>query len=63
MNRLFKCLSKACYSSVYGDNPLEPGEVDVKQMDKFRECAEGEMKIARRQQTTTMNPTGTGEQK
>ncbi len=62
MNCIFKCMSKACYSSVYGDSPLEPGEVDVKRMDKFRECAEREMKIARRQQTTK-NPPGTGEQK
>jgi hypothetical protein len=51
MNCIFQCMSEECYFSVYGgDNiPLEPGEVDVTRMDKFRLCVEVEIKRARRQ--------------
>lgn len=48
MNCIFQCMSRDCYLSVYGGSPLEPGEVDVPRMDKFRQCVEAEIKSARR---------------
>ncbi|XP_024381696.1 uncharacterized protein [Physcomitrium patens] len=37
-NCAMKCLSPDCYQSVYGNDPLEEGELDLKRGREFRFC-------------------------
>ena len=32
-----KCVSPSCYSAIYGSQPLEPGEIDVK-YSQYKAC-------------------------
>ena len=50
MNCIFQCSSPACYEKIYAPNPLEDGEVDLDRARQFEECAEEEIKEARRRQ-------------
>jgi hypothetical protein len=34
---LRRCVSPGCYAKVYGQNPLEPGEIDV-HYPKYKHC-------------------------
>lgn len=37
-NCVNECVSKDCYDEVYGDEPLEDGEVDHKRSRSFQTC-------------------------
>mmetsp|Transcript_58434 Transcript_58434/g.161690 ORF Transcript_58434/g.161690 Transcript_58434/m.161690 type:complete len:159 (-) Transcript_58434:79-555(-) len=39
---LAKCVSQPCYAEVYGEDPLEPGEVDRTRSIKFNACVRKE---------------------
>ena len=43
-----RCVSSACHDRVYGDIPLEPGEVDRLRYAEFEVCAKREVKEAAR---------------
>jgi len=43
-----RCISSACHDRVYGDSPLEPGEVDRLRYAEFEVCAKKEAKEAAR---------------
>uniref|UniRef100_A0A7S0RAH5 Uncharacterized protein n=1 Tax=Pyramimonas obovata TaxID=1411642 RepID=A0A7S0RAH5_9CHLO len=43
-NCILKCVSDACYADVYGDDPLEDGEVDNVRGKSFRSCVKKEIK-------------------
>mmetsp|Transcript_9570 Transcript_9570/g.24790 ORF Transcript_9570/g.24790 Transcript_9570/m.24790 type:complete len:115 (+) Transcript_9570:56-400(+) len=57
-NCVMRCQSEACYESVFGEEELEPGEVDSVRSNKFQQClrkeksarlaVEREMRRARR---------------
>ena len=50
MNCVQLCLSPACYQKVYGDEPLEDGEIDVDRAKTFEVCVKEEMRLARKLQ-------------
>ncbi|XP_073384917.1 uncharacterized protein [Physcomitrium patens] len=37
------CVSPTCYDSVYGSDPLEEGEVDLRRGREFKACIRGQM--------------------
>jgi hypothetical protein len=43
-----RCISSACHDRVYGDSPLEAGEVDRLRYAEFEACAKKEVKEAAR---------------
>lgn len=43
-NCVNKCVSSACYEEVYGDNPLEDGEIDSVRNRKFVGCVRQEVR-------------------
>lgn len=48
MNCVQLCISPACYQEAYGEEPLEDGELDIDHALKFEECAQEEMRLARK---------------
>eukprot|EP01138_Halocafeteria_seosinensis_P010923 gb/GECG01011156.1/.p1 GENE.gb/GECG01011156.1/~~gb/GECG01011156.1/.p1 ORF type:complete len:154 (+),score=10.79 gb/GECG01011156.1/:1-462(+) len=42
-NCVNECISKVCYDKVYGDNPLEPGEIDSGRRAAFVRCAKKDL--------------------
>mmetsp|Transcript_12052 Transcript_12052/g.15781 ORF Transcript_12052/g.15781 Transcript_12052/m.15781 type:complete len:128 (+) Transcript_12052:103-486(+) len=53
VNCFYDCLSPSCYDEIYGDNPLEPGEIDFDRYQKFEKCLKDErtqLKKERRKQ-------------
>ena len=43
-NCILRCVSNTCYGNIYGDDPLEEGEVDVVRGRTFRSCARNEVR-------------------
>jgi hypothetical protein len=43
------CMSPQCHAEIYGDDPLEEGEIDHARSRKFRACVATEMKALARQ--------------
>mmetsp|Transcript_31198 Transcript_31198/g.101743 ORF Transcript_31198/g.101743 Transcript_31198/m.101743 type:complete len:123 (-) Transcript_31198:41-409(-) len=43
-NCVLRCISSTCYHQVYGDDPLESGEVDSQRSRNFRTCARADFK-------------------
>lgn len=41
-NCILRCVSPKCYDKVYGEDPLEEGEVDDVRGSRFRSCAKNE---------------------
>ncbi|KAH7288218.1 hypothetical protein KP509_31G017500 [Ceratopteris richardii] len=37
-NCALRCISTACYEKIYGDDPLEEGEIDYKRGREFLHC-------------------------
>ena len=52
MNCVNICISPACYQEVYGDMPLEDGEIDVDRAKKFEVCVQDELRQVRKRQRT-----------
>lgn len=50
MNCVQLCISPACYQEVYGDVPLEDGEIDIDRARQFEVCVKEEMRLARKRQ-------------
>ena len=48
MNCVQVCISPACYQSMYGDEPLEDGEIDIERAKRFETCAKEELKSLRK---------------
>jgi hypothetical protein len=46
-NCAMRCVSPECYENVYGDDPLEDGEVDVVRGRTFRSCARTAFRTAK----------------
>ena len=44
-NAIYECVSAACFSEVYGETPLEDGEVDTARYRLFTICARKEIKL------------------
>lgn len=47
MNCIQVCLSPACYQDIYGEEPLENGEIDVDRAKRFEICVKEEMRAVR----------------
>lgn len=47
MNCVNKCLSQACFESIYQSAPLEDGEIDLRRAREFEKCALEELRVAR----------------
>jgi hypothetical protein len=47
LNCVNLCVSVACYQQVYGEYPLEDGEVDVKRAMAFEGCVKNELRDLR----------------
>jgi hypothetical protein len=45
-----KCLSQQCHEQVYGQNPLEPGEIHVIHSRDFDRCVKNELRAQRNAQ-------------
>ncbi|KAG0563428.1 hypothetical protein KC19_8G030600 [Ceratodon purpureus] len=41
-NCALSCVSPSCYESVYGNDPLEEGEVDLRRGRQFKACIRGQ---------------------
>ena len=54
-NCVNNCTSSTCFDEVYGDMPLEDGEIDKERSRKFTNCLRKEVKqeVTRRKQETT----------
>ena len=50
MNCVQLCISPACYQEIYGDNPLEDGEIDIDRAKTFEICVKNEMREVRKRQ-------------
>ena len=42
------CTSPACFEQVYGSNPLEDGEIDLRRARDFEKCLKDEFKLLRK---------------
>ncbi|BBN12585.1 hypothetical protein MPTK1_5g21280 [Marchantia polymorpha subsp. ruderalis] len=42
-NCALRCVSGGCYNTVYGEDPLEEGEVDIRRGREFRNCLRKEI--------------------
>ncbi|XP_024402039.1 uncharacterized protein [Physcomitrium patens] len=40
-NCALACISSTCYNSVYGGDPLEEGEIDLRRGRQFKACIQG----------------------
>ena len=47
-NCVLKCQSETCYAEVYGQEELEPGEIDTKRQREFSQCQSREVREAKR---------------
>jgi hypothetical protein len=47
MNCILFCVSPACYESVYGDMPLEDGEIDLVRDAAYETCLQKELRQKR----------------
>uniref|UniRef100_A0A7I4BKC1 Uncharacterized protein n=1 Tax=Physcomitrium patens TaxID=3218 RepID=A0A7I4BKC1_PHYPA len=55
-NCALACISSTCYNSVYGGDPLEEGEIDLRRGRQFKACIQGLLKserLAKVRSTTT----------
>ena len=52
MNCVQLCISPACYQDIYGDDPLENGEIDIDRAKTFEVCVKEELREARKRQRT-----------
>jgi len=50
MNCVQLCLSPTCYQTIYGDEPLEDGEIDIDRAKLFERCVKEELRLARQRQ-------------
>ena len=50
MNRLNACVSPACFQEVYGESPLEDGEVDFERSRLFDKCIREEFRQANKRE-------------
>lgn len=50
MNCVQLCISPMCYQEVYGDDPLEDGEIDVDRAKAFEICVKEELREVRKRQ-------------
>eukprot|EP00249_Psilotum_nudum_P001763 c14427_g1_i1 orf=169-534(+) len=41
-NCALRCVSAACYNEIYGNDPLEEGEVDIRRGRQFKYCVQRE---------------------
>ena len=41
--------AQSCYAKIYGDDPLEEGELDTRRGPMFRECASRDLRTPERQ--------------
>eukprot|EP00967_Tisochrysis_lutea_P136955 scaffold244982_cov33-Tisochrysis_lutea.AAC.1 len=48
-NCILRCQSQACYQKIYGEEELEPGEIDVRRGRLFTACLTAEEREVRRQ--------------
>jgi hypothetical protein len=48
LNCVQACISPVCYQGIYGDDPLEDGELDTNRAKEFDACAKEEMKNVRK---------------
>jgi hypothetical protein len=48
MNCIHFCRSPACFEQLYGEDPLEPGQVDPPRADAFDKCSLNEILESRR---------------
>lgn len=46
-NCALACVSSPCYDSVYGVDPLEEGEIDLRRGRQFKACIRGQSKAER----------------
>lgn len=44
-NCIFECISPECNAKVYGQEPLEEGEIDSLRENKFRLCVSNEGRV------------------
>ena len=49
-NCINKCTSIQCFDKIYGDEPLEPGEVDFHRWRLFTTCARKEVQVLKKKQ-------------
>lgn len=42
-------LAQSCYDRIYGEDPLEEGELDTRRGPMFRECASADLRTPERQ--------------
>ena len=47
MNCIYRCAAPKCYGEVYGDVPLEDGEIDFHRYRLFTLCSRQEQRNAR----------------
>ena len=52
LNCIHQCMSESCYDTIYGTNPLEPGEIDIDRAKEFETCVKNEMRHHRAQRNT-----------
>ena len=57
VNCISACLSPACFAQVYGDNPLEDGELDFDRALRFDDCFLEETQTARQRQRAVQSTT------
>ena len=55
-NCVNNCTSVACYTKIYGANPLEDGEIDYERNRKFISCLRDEIKEQQREQRVRIKP-------
>ena len=49
LNCVNQCISPVCYTEVYGELPLEDGQVDIPRAKAFEACVQEELRVLRRQ--------------
>lgn len=48
-----RCISAACHEEIYGENPLEDGEINVPRAREFEKCVKEQLRAERAQQART----------
>jgi hypothetical protein len=47
MNCVNRCMSETCYQEIFGDDPLEDGQLDIGRRKSFDACVKEEMRLER----------------
>jgi hypothetical protein len=50
MNCIHECMSHECYTTIYGSEPLEPGEIDLTRATELDQCMQQEIKEMRQKE-------------